>query len=370
MTSLKPDQRILEWLVRDLASADLEIRETSLDRLGSLSGDHTGLIAGMLADPDPEVRGSAAANLGGVRRANAWPPLVRAARNESSDEVLCHIVGALARYHDQLILETLLDLLAQRDREYLIRMEIAVQLWKYEPAVVIPKLVEIALGDDNDLVRSSAADSLELLEEISPSDPARHDIWLQLADDSDPGVANVATRALHQESAPRVVDVLAAISRRLQHPTADERSFALYRLSLLAPASARRRARPMLNDEHPGVRVACCSCLGAIHDDAAIPLLLTALRTDLESRVQTSALLGLENYHTAEIGEALLEVLETGTLAGNSLSILCRQLWKYPSNRTVLLLQRVLASSVKLPHRPAVESTLAFLLRFASPDSL
>jgi HEAT repeat protein len=139
---------------------------------------------------------------------------------------------------------------------------------------------------------------------------------------------------------------------------------------MLAPGSAIAIAKPFLEDEHPEVRVACCACLGSIHDDAGIPLLLTALHADLQPRVQTAALLGLENYHTAEIGDALLEVLETGALAGNALSILCRQLWKYPSNRTLLLLQRVLGSSVKLPHRPAVESTLAFLLRFASPDSL
>ena len=369
MAAFALDERIVRWLARDARDPVRDVKETALDRLGALSSPTEVLVAS-LVDPDPEVRGTAAANLGRVRRASAWPPLVRAARSEPSDEALGHIVGALARYHDQLILDVLLELLAQRDREYLIRMEVVSQLWKYEPVIVVPTLIEIALGDDRDLVRSSAADSLELLDEVSPSDPARHEVWLRLADDSDPGVANVATRGLHQETVTRVPDVLAAISRRLQRPAADERSFALYRLSLLAPASARSLARPLLDDEHPGVRVACCACLGAIRDDAGIPLLLTALRSDREQRVQTAALLGLENYHTAEIGEVLLDVLEAGSLAGDALSILCRQLWKYPSIRTVELLRGVLGASVKLPHRPAVESTLAFLQRFASSDPL
>ena len=359
------DEDVVRWLVRDRLDSVRDVKETALDRLGALSNS-TELLIPSLEDPDPEVRETAAANLGRIRRSDAWSPLVRAARSESSDEVLAHVIGALAGYRDPVILDVLLELLALRDRQYQIRMEVVVQLWKYAPEVVIPKLIEIALGDDSDLVRSSAADSLELLDEIEPSDPTRHDVWLRLADDGAPAVANVAARALQQESVPRVTDVLAAISRRLQHPSKDERSFALYRLSLLAPASAKSLAKPLLADESPGVRGACCSCLGAIRDDGGIPLLLAVLRSDPELQVKSAALLGLEIYHATAIGDVLLDVLEAGLLTGDALSILCRQLWKYPSTRTVALLRGVLGSSVKLPHRPIVESTLAFLLRAAS----
>jgi HEAT repeat protein len=362
MSSFALETEIVRELARDAQDSDRDVKEAALDRLGALSGRSEILIAA-LEDPDPEIRGTAAVNLGRVRRADAWPSLVRAARSEDSDEVLRHIVGALAGYGDRTILEVLLELLMQRDREYLIRMEVVVQLWKHDPAIVVPKLIATARGDDHDLVRASAADSLELLDEVSPFDPSRHDVWLRLAEDGDPGVAIVAARALDRASVTRVPDVLAAISRRLQHPTADERLFALYRLSLLAPASAASLSRPLLDDTAPGVRAAACACLGAIRDPAAIAPLLSVIRSDPAPRMRTAALLGVENYRTDEIGEVLLDMIEAGEISGDARAILCRQLWKYPSSRTIELLQRVLGSPAKLPDRPVVESAHALVLR-------
>jgi hypothetical protein len=112
---------------------------------------------------------------------------------------------------------------------------------------------------------------------------------------------------------------------------------------------------------------------GRSRDRFAAPLkispLLAVLRSDPEPRVRVAALLGLENYHAAEIGDCLLDMLEVGTASGDALSILCRQLWKYPSDRTVALLQRVLGSSIKLPYQPLIESTLAFLVRLETSQS-
>ncbi len=362
------DERMVQWLARDARSPQREVKETALDRLGSLP-DSTEILVTSLVDPDPEVRGTAAANLGRVRSANAWPPLVRAVSDEPSDEVLYHIVGALDGYYDPTIVDVLLRLLDQRDREYQIRLAVVVQLWKYEPVVVRPKLVEVLLGDDNAIVRAHAADSLELLDEVLPPDPGRGQFWLGLLSDDTPGVAKAAKKVLHRETAP-FANVLAALSGRLQHPTTEVRGFALHRLSMLAPASAASLAIPLLDDEEYDVRIECCACLGAIRDLAAISPLLAALRSDPEPRVQTAALLGLENYYTAEIGKALLDVLETEVLSGGALLILCRQLWKYPSERTVTRLRGVLGSSVKLSDRPLVESTLSFLERFATSDPL
>lgn len=367
MSSFTAEEEIVRWLARDAQDADRDVRELALDRLGALS-DPSEILVAALADPDPQIRGTAAANLGRVRRVDAVPALVRAAHDEASDEVIRHVVGALAGYHDRLVLELLLELISQRSREYLIRMEVAVQLWKYDPTVVIPKLVATVLGDDHELVRSSAADSLALLDEVTPFDPARHDVWLRLAGDRDSGVANVAARALRQEDAPRVADVLAAISRRLHHPATDERSFALHRLSLLAPESATSLARASLDDEYASVRTAACAFLGEIRDPTAIAPLLAVLQSDPDPRVQTAALLGLENYRTVEIRDALLDLLATRAPSGDALSVLCRQLWKYPSSRTVELLRNILGSSVRLAYRPVVESALAFLERFVSSD--
>jgi HEAT repeat protein len=95
MSSLILDPHIIDLLTRDLQHVDPEVRSIALDRLGVCFGDHANLIAASLDDPEPEVRGSAAANLGELRRPNAWPHLVRSAREEGSDEVCQHIVLAL-----------------------------------------------------------------------------------------------------------------------------------------------------------------------------------------------------------------------------------------------------------------------------------
>ena len=143
----------------------------------------------------------------------------------------------------------------------------------------------------------------------------------------------------------------------------------LGRLSMLRADVAVALAKPLLADSQPGVRMGCCSCLGAIRDCAAVPPLLEALRSDPELRVQTAALVGLGNYHTAEVGEILLDMLETESLMGEARSFLCGQLWKYPSERTVSLLRRVLDSPKPLPHRKHVERALAFLDRLADSQS-
>ncbi|HEX3473988.1 MAG TPA: HEAT repeat domain-containing protein [Kofleriaceae bacterium] len=361
MFSSSLHERIVQRLTRDAFSPQLEVKERALDRLGALDGAVELLIAG-LRDPDPEIRSTAAVNLGRIRRLEAWPPLVWAARNESSEDALCRVVGALAAYHDPTIAEVLSELLAARERDYRVRMEVVVQLWKYEPRAARAQLVDVVLSDDNEIVRVHAADSLEFLNNVYPIDPDRRQLWLRLVEDDASGVVDSAVKALQSDETAPVGNVLAEISRRLQHPAADERAFALHRLSMLGPPSSASLAIPLLDDADQGVRVSGCACLGEIRDPTAIPALLAVLSSHSGPRVRVAALLALENYYATEIGEALLNMLDTGAVNSNALSVLCRQLWKYPSNRTVELLQRVLASSIQLPHRPVVEDTLRFLM--------
>src|ERR1041384_5519814 len=156
MVSSSLDLRIVQWLGRDAHSLQPDIRESAFDRLGVLSDTVEALVAG-LHDHDPEVRSAAAANLGRVRRADAWPPLLHAVRVEASDDVLCQVLGALAAYHDTSIIDALIELLARRDRDYRVRMEVVLQLWKYDPAAVRPELAKVVFSDDNDIVRAHAA---------------------------------------------------------------------------------------------------------------------------------------------------------------------------------------------------------------------
>jgi hypothetical protein len=61
-------------------------------------------------------------------------------------------------------------------------------------------------------------------------------------------------------------------------------------------------------------------------------------------------------------------MLEAGTARGDAPAVLCRQLWKYPSARTVELLRQVLDSSIDVPHRFLVDDTLSFPVRLVASD--
>jgi HEAT repeat protein len=365
MASLTLDPCIVALLTQDLRQAEPEARETALDRLGVCFGDHANLIAESLDDPEPEVRASAAANLGGLRHPHAWPHLVRSARMEPSDEIRRHIVLALEGYIHPAILDVLLEVLGQRDRDYRIRLNVVRQLWKYDPGVVAPRLEAVVMSDDHHLVRLHAADSLDLVQELLPSAPSRRELWLRLSEDDAAGIANIAANALRRVADSRPMDLVELLSRRLRDPDSSERSIGLGWLSMLAGDVAVSLAKPLLADGQPGVRMGCCACLGAVRDDTAVPLLLATLRSDRESRVQAAALVGLGNYHTVEIGQVLLDALEAGDLIGEARSFLCGQLWKYPSERTISLLRHVLDSAAAIPHREHVERALAFLYRVA-----
>jgi HEAT repeat protein len=334
MTAFVPVPRIIAALATSARSPRSDIREEALEWLGAFP-DQTALLIAGLDDPSPVVRETAAANLGRVRRAAAVPALLAAARRETSDEVLDQVVGALAAYRDAAVLAGLLELLDRAESSHLTRFEVVVQLWKYDRDDVVAKLSELAVGDDHWLVRMHAVDSLELLDEVRGGDDA-----------AGSGPTDGVQRVL---------------ARRLQHADADVRSHALYRLGLLAPKSALKLATPLLDDEHDGVRAGCCQCLGVLRDAAAIPHLLQALREDPAPRVKAAALIGLEEYYDAELGEALLATAEQSSLESDAFSILARQLWRYPSARTAAVVRDVLASRPDLPHRAFVASTLAFV---------
>jgi HEAT repeat protein len=327
MTTFVPEPRIIAALTVAARSPQPDTREAALERLGALP-DQTALLIAGLDDPSPDVRKTAAANLGRVRRKAALPALLASARRETSDDVLRQVVGALASYCDAAVVALLLELLDRAESSPLTRFEIVAQLWKYDQDDVIAKLSEIALQDHHWLVRMHAADSLGLLDEVRGRTAG---------------------------------DVQRALARRLQHADAAERSHALHRLALFAPASALDLATPLLHDERDDVRAGCCGCIGVLRDAAAIPHLLQALHADPAPRVKSAALVGLEEYYDAELGDALLATLERHNLETDALSILARQLWRYPSERTATLLRDLLASRPKLPHRAVVESALAFV---------
>jgi HEAT repeat protein len=355
MTVFVPKSRIIAALAAAARSPLAAVRDEAFERLGAFA-DQTELLIAGLDDPSPDVRETAAANLGRVRQPTALPALLAASRQETSDSVVRQVVGALASYRDPAALAVLLELLDRADSSHLTRLEIVTQLWKYDRDDVFARLAEIALGDDHWLVRTHAVDSLDLLDEVRGRDAEARSLWHRIVSD------HVVLKVSGPNREP-AGDLRHALARRLQHSHAAVRSHALHRLALLAPESAIELATPLLRDERDEVRAASCYCLGVLRDAATIPYLLRALHADPAPRVKAAALIGLEDYHDAALGEALLAILEQHGLEADALSILARQLWRYPSTRTASLVRELLASRAELPHRAVVESSLAFIVR-------
>ena len=156
------------------------------------------------------------------------------------------------------------------------------------------------------------------------------------------------------------------MASHLRRPEREERTHALHRLAMLNPEDAFELAMPLLEDTEAGVRAACCRCLGTIRDTRCIQPLLLMLASDSAEAAQAGVLVGLEEYHSDEIGESLLGLAEKPNLSDLALPILYRQLWKYPSERTIASLHLALASSTSRQCRESIEGSVRFLTRLGS----
>lgn len=138
--------------------------------------------------------------------------------------------------------------------------------------------------------------------------------------------------------------LLAHIRARLRSPTPKEREAALDELGELNPPDALTSILPLLSDPDQGVRETAAFTLGEIHDQRAIPYLLTLAAHAPEDSVRIYATEALGNYHDPRIQALLINAIARPESSPRLLHTIARQLRHYPS-------PVVLTALVDLLHR-------------------
>lgn len=153
--------------ILDLDRPRGDIRELALDRIGTLKPEGAfEIIQPFLADSDPEVRGTAACNLGDIKDPRAIKPLFESARNDPEEDVRFEALSALENYWDYDILKCLIDEVYRQKKSRRPRQIVARQLSKYDCKKSIDALVHL-LEDEDVYVRIFTVDSLFQLNTLS-----------------------------------------------------------------------------------------------------------------------------------------------------------------------------------------------------------
>ena len=177
----------------DLNNPSGDIRELALDCIGTLKPDGAfEIIQPFLVDSDPEVRGTAACNLGDIGDRRAVKPLLDSARNDPEEDVRSEALSALEKYWDYDILKCLIDEVYRQKKSRRPRQIVAKQLSKYDCKESIDALVYL-LEDEDVYVRIFTVDSLFQLNK-----PRLRQVWEKVVDDESNYVSQVAVKAIAQ----------------------------------------------------------------------------------------------------------------------------------------------------------------------------
>lgn len=190
-SGVNPMPETIERILEKLQSTDPATRERALDEISSLKPDQAvDLIAPFLEDADPEVRGTAASNLGLIQDERAVPFLIRAVQTDSSEHVRAEALASLAEYGGSDVLECLIAEVKRPKKSRRPRQEVAKQLRRYDTEPAADAL--IALLDDPDVfVRDYAAESLAELNR-----PRLRKVWQRALGDQSADVQEIAKAAL------------------------------------------------------------------------------------------------------------------------------------------------------------------------------
>lgn len=183
----------LEQIRHNLFSTDAEVVEKALDDLGTLNPPGAfELMLPFLQDENPEIRGSAACNLGDIKDEKSIRPLLNTVQNDADKEVRSHAIMALENYHSLEILAILLEQINNEDNTNGARIFIADQLINYEGEAVIQGLIELSAPERGTHVRIAAIDAL-----YTKNDPELKGYWEMLREhETHPYLQEVAELAL------------------------------------------------------------------------------------------------------------------------------------------------------------------------------
>jgi HEAT repeat protein len=184
----------LQTVTAELQSSNPNIRESALDRIGTLKPDRAfEMIVPFLSDPDPEVRGTAACNLGEIGDIRSVSPLIELVRTDVVESVRTEALSALENYQAPEILTCLIDEVYREKKSRRPRQIVAQQLQQYNDDKSVDALVVLLLKDLDVYVRIFAADSL-----LALNRSRLRQVWEQALEDESTYVIEIANQALDQ----------------------------------------------------------------------------------------------------------------------------------------------------------------------------
>lgn len=182
----------LQTAIAELRSSSPDIRELALDKIGTIKPDNAfEIIVPFLSDTDPEVRGTAACNLGDIGDIRTVTPLIDLARQDSEEKVRSEALSALGNYRNYGILKCLIDEVFRDKKSRRPRQIVAQQLQNYNNDEAVDALIILLLQDEDVYVRIFAADSLLVLNR-----PRLYEVWRQALEDESTYVIKIANKAI------------------------------------------------------------------------------------------------------------------------------------------------------------------------------
>jgi HEAT repeat protein len=175
-----------------LQNSNPDIRELALDKIGTLK-PHNALeiILPFLSDPNSEVRGTAACNLGDISDSRGVSHLIELFRKDPEEKVRSEALSALENYRDAEILKCLVDEVYREKKSRRPRQIVAQQLQHYNNEQSIEALITLLLEDEDVYVRIFACDSL-----LALNRPRLYEVWKQALEDESTYIIEIANKAL------------------------------------------------------------------------------------------------------------------------------------------------------------------------------
>jgi HEAT repeat protein len=182
----------LQIALAQLQSSNLDIRESAIDRIGTLNPDNAfEIILPFLADVNSEIRGTAACNLGEIDDLRSVKYLIDVAENDAEETVRIEALSALDNFRSLEISTCLINEIYRPKRSRRPRQIVAQQLQYYNDERTLDALSLLLLEDEDVYVRIFAADSLILLNQFRLLN-----IWEQALHDESTYVVEIARRAI------------------------------------------------------------------------------------------------------------------------------------------------------------------------------
>lgn len=174
-----------------LNDSNPHIRIKTLDTIGTIKPTNAiEIITPYLSDEHPRVRVAAVWNLGDIGDVNAIPYIIKAAKEDPSEEVRGVAIAALQNYHSHDIMLCLVDEVYREKFSRRPRQEVAKQLQNYNDELAVDALI-ILLEDEDVFVRDEAAESL-----LKLNRSRLVEVWKKALKDVSDDVRNIAIQAL------------------------------------------------------------------------------------------------------------------------------------------------------------------------------